>query len=98
MKLHYVIECDTEMYSVFVRSVKQEYSSDPDAGDKQVIYYHSANEPIPVMEPLGPKFYGHLDALLVTKGKIEDAAPVTPEAELNAGEYTIMDKIREDVG
>jgi len=74
MKRHFVIECDTEYNSVFVYEVSRDFSSTVD--------YHRE----PVVEAvfhdfLSPKFYGKLDAILFSKERIENAPPITPQAE-----------------
>jgi hypothetical protein len=78
MKRFIVIECDTEFSSVFVHEVKQEYTADEDP-DKGVGYFRNPSDHALICDQPGPKFYGRLDALLVTRGKIEHAPAIIPE-------------------
>ena len=78
MKRFVVIECDTEYSSVFVHHVEQEYTAEEDPA-KGVAYYRNPSDHALICDQPGPKFYGRLDALLVTRGKIEHAPAIIPE-------------------
>lgn len=77
MKKFFVIETDTEMYSVFVYEVEQSFSD-------QVNYVREAGIRAVVHESPGPKFYGKLDSLLITRNTLENAAPITPEIKVQS--------------
>lgn len=80
MKTFLVIECDTEFHTVFVHQVTREFTADPDA-NRGVAYHRSASQSSEIADPPSPEFYGKLDALLLTAGKLADAAPITPVVE-----------------
>ncbi len=73
MKRFFVIECDTEFYSVYVYEVQRRFT-------EKVVYEHEACAEMAICGPVSPKFYGQLDRLLVTKASIAEASPITPEA------------------
>lgn len=72
MRQQIVIETDSEMGTVFAYAVSMDYTD-------KVNYRREASDKPLLCRVLGPKFYGELDALLVTADKIKDAAPITPE-------------------
>jgi hypothetical protein len=71
----FVVECDTEYSAVYVYEVSKDYEGGT------VNYHRSAKDGSVVNGHLTPKFYGKLDALLVTADKIKDAKPIVPEKE-----------------
>lgn len=71
MERQFVIECDSRSNVVFVREVTRNYSS-------TVNYHHEAGAEILVSGHPDPEFYGKLDALLVTRDRIQNAPPITP--------------------
>lgn len=74
MKKFFVIQCDTEDDYVFVKEVTRTFT-------KTVEYRHEAGDVPVVSGRLSPKFYGRLDALLITSDKVEQAAPIVPVTE-----------------
>jgi len=78
MKRFLVIECDTAYLTVLVHEVTQEFTADDDPG-RGVAYHRGPSESSLICDGLGSKFYGKLDALLVTRDRIEDAMPIEPE-------------------
>lgn len=72
MERHFVISCDTGLSTVFVREVTRTFSKTAD-------YHHDPSGPIIICGFPDPKFYGQLDALLVTRQKVEKANPIVPE-------------------
>ena len=74
MNHHLVI--DIEDGFIRVLEVEREYGS-----DGRIHYYRSPSAPslVRTFEP-SPRFYGQLDALLVTPQKIANAKPIVPEA------------------
>jgi hypothetical protein len=78
MKRFIVIECDTEFNPIFTYEVSREFTADDDPNKGVAYYRHPADHSL-FMELLGPKFYGKLDALLINRSRIEDAAPIEPE-------------------
>lgn len=87
MKRFLLIECDTRFSSVFVREVTQNFK------DGMVNYTHEVGSKFDIQEFPGPKFYGMLDVLLVTAGRIANAEPIEPEAP--AGANKIDSRIQE---
>jgi hypothetical protein len=74
MKSSFVIDIDDDG---FVRVLAVTQSFDP-AG---VVYRRrSLDDSLVKAYDLSPKFYGQLDALLITPKKIREAAPLTPES------------------
>jgi hypothetical protein len=98
MKRFVVIECDTEFSSVFVHEVKQEFTADNDPA-KGVAYFRNPSDHALICDQPGPKFYGRLDALLITAGKIKNAAPIEPETvqEMVARVVPIPDPADDDI-
>jgi hypothetical protein len=73
MKSHFVIDVDDDG---FVRVLKAERSF----GAGAVIYSRASKaDSLVCTYDLNPKFYGQLDALLITPKKIAAAAPIEPE-------------------
>jgi hypothetical protein len=73
MKRQFVIECDTEMSTVFVDEVTKDF-------ENGTVNYHKEAGGKPLLFGfLGPKFYGQLDALLITAEKIADAKEIEIE-------------------
>jgi hypothetical protein len=76
MKRHFVIEVDDDF--VRVLEVRQEFTGE--RGDRGVAYHRAADAGC-LVNSFDPdaKFFGQLNALLVTKSRIQKAAPIEPE-------------------
>ena len=75
MRRCFVIEADTDNYSAFVYEVFRKMSDDANS----YVYSRQVTED-PLFNTIpGPKFYGQLDPLLVTKDRIKNAKPIEPE-------------------
>lgn len=72
-KRFFVVECDSEFNSVYVYAVNKDYKHGT------VNYHHNATDASVVSGPLGPKFYGQLNSILVTSETIRNAEPITPD-------------------
>ena len=75
MRRFFVIEADTNYNTVWVHEVTQTFTD-------TVNYHREASADSVINDFLGPKFYGKLDALLITAEKLKNAPPivvVTPE-------------------
>jgi len=77
MKRFFVIDADTEMHSVFVHELTREFTAED--GDRAIAYHRAASADSLICDSLSPRFYGKLDALLITADKLNNAAPITPE-------------------
>ena len=77
MKRCIIIECDTEDSDVWVYTAEKEFTAY--GGSKSVAYYRDAGQHSLILAVPGPRFYGKLDTLLITREKIQNAAPITPE-------------------
>jgi hypothetical protein len=77
MQRFMVIECSTEYNSVWVYEVQREFTSNQ--ADKGVTYYRSPSDSSLFFDPIDPKFYGKLDAVLISRQKIDEAQPIEPE-------------------
>ena len=77
MKRCIIIECDTEDSDVWVYTAEREFTAY--GGSKSVAYYRDAGQHSLIFAEPGPKFYGKLDTLLITKDRIQNAPPITPE-------------------
>ena len=78
MKRCFVIEADTDIYSAFVYEVERTNDVDHYIY-KRVIEKGALFNTVP-----GPKFYGQLQPLLVTKATLMDAKPIEPEFDVSA--------------
>lgn len=78
MKRFFVIECDTEYNSIWVHEVGKEFTAEKD-DNRGVQYFRSPSQQPLICEFPGPKFYGQLDTLLITKNKLEQAEAIVPE-------------------
>lgn len=93
MERYFVIE--VEDHSVWVYEVSRDFSSTVDykreAESHSIVSSHGAPT---------PKFYGKLDALLLTADRIEKAAPITPEPCLPSASDSVSqeEKVREATG
>ena len=83
MKRFIVIECDTEFSSVFVREARQDYR------DGTVNYRHEAGANSLICDSPSPRFYGRLDALMITRDRIEKAKPIIIERQ---AETTLVER------
>ena len=73
MKRYLLIEANTENEYLHVYEVQKQRST-------ETLNFSCAPAGCLVLtKRCGPEFYGHLDALLVTKDKIEKAAPIVPD-------------------
>jgi hypothetical protein len=73
MKRYFVIDVDSEFSSVRVLEVTQDFEHGT------VNYHRGASDSSLINAEPSPKFYGQLDALLVTSEKLAKAEPITPE-------------------
>lgn len=89
MKRFLVIETATDDSWAWVYEVTREFT--PLDGDKGVAYYRNPSHQAMFFDLPSPEFYGKLDALLVTRGKVEVAQPIVPTAPPPTG--TIAEQI-----
>src|ERR1700691_3162253 len=92
MQRFLVIECSTEYNSVWVYEVQREFTSNQ--ADKGVTYYRSPSDSSLFLDPIDPKFYGKLDAVLITRQKIDEAQPMEPEpTPLEIAAETMVERV-----
>lgn len=84
MKRQFVIDCDTAYHTVAVYEVTKEITADG------VEYKRDTEESI-FNEFLGPKFYGKLDAILISRDRLENAKPIDPEMPANRIDQAISE-------
>ena len=90
MKRMYVIECDTEHWSAFVYELTSRTFDMGSGKPEEERYLYSrpfGTEALFNHQP-GPKFYGKLHPLLITKDTLEKAQPIEPEPPANGSPHT----------
>jgi hypothetical protein len=75
MKQSFVIDVDTELSCVFVFAVQQSFTGANVVRYERPIY--GSERPVIIGTP-DPRFYGRLDALLMTSDKLANAEPIVP--------------------
>ncbi len=76
MKRFIVLCCDSESPYVRVVEVQQTFSG---TVPHQVEYICGAGQPSLILERIGPRLYGKLQAILVSSETMANAVPVEPE-------------------
>lgn len=77
MKTQFVIECDTDYCTISVHEVTKKITGDG------VEYGREVCNPI-FSDFIGPRFYGKLDTLLISRERIKEAPPITPQMPIEA--------------
>ena len=78
MRKYFVLEVNYANGIVYTHEV-----SEPELGVDAVYHYtRAAGSDCLIATEVGARFYGKLDALLVTRKKVADAEPIEPEVSL----------------